>query len=148
MNSMCNMMQFVVSVATEHITASYLARLFMEHVLLKFGLCAVIVVDTDSKFKSTFVEMAECLNIKVHVAASRNHHTVGVERFHIFLNHTNTIYDEERGTLECFVEYAMVAAYVWNASHIDGTDIVRSVPAIGHKLKFPLISTVSNYHLP
>ena len=32
----------------------------------------------------------------------------------------------------------MVSAYAWNASHIDGTDIVRSFPAIGRELKLPL----------
>ena len=59
-------------------------------------------MDADGKFKGTFVEMAQCLNIKLHVAAARNHRTVGVERFHRFLNHSTTIYAEERGTSECF----------------------------------------------
>ena len=110
----------------------------MESVLLKFGLCTVIVIDAGNKFKGTFVEMAECLDIHVHVAASHNHRTVGVERFHKFLNHTTKIYAEERGTPECFVECGMVSAYAWNASHINGTDIVRSIHAIGRELKFPL----------
>ena len=77
MRSMCDMTQFV-AIPTQFVTASHLTRLFMESVLLKFGLCAVIVVDADSKFKGTFVEMAECLDMCVHVAASRNHCTVGV----------------------------------------------------------------------
>ena len=111
MKSICDMTQFVVDIATEYITASHLAQLFMESVLLKFGLCAVLIVDADSKFKGNFVEMAECLNIKVHVAASCNHRTVGVEQFHQFINHTTTIYAEERGTPECFVECGMVSAY-------------------------------------
>ena len=55
MNSTCDMTRFVVSIGTECITASFLAQLLMEGVLLKFELCAVIVVDADSKFKSTFV---------------------------------------------------------------------------------------------
>ena len=98
MNVMRDITQVVVSIGTEFITASFLERLFMEGVLLKFGLCAVIVVDADGKFKDTFVQMDECLKIKVYVAASRNHRTVGVERFHKCLNHTKTIYAEERGT--------------------------------------------------
>ena len=32
----------------------------------------------------------------------------------------------------------MVLAYTWNASRIDGTDIVRSVPTVGRELKVPL----------
>ena len=69
MNAMCDMTQFVVSIATEFITASHLARLFMEGFLLKFGLCALIVVYVDNKFEGTFVSMADALNIRVHVAA-------------------------------------------------------------------------------
>ena len=78
------------------------------------------------------------MNIKFYVAAARNHRTVGVERFHRFLNHSTTIYAEERGTSECFVECGMILAYAWNASPIDGIDIIKSVPAIGRELKFPL----------
>ena len=118
------MTQFVVSVATEFITASHLARLFMECVLLKFGLCCLLVVDTDNKFKGVFVDMADSLNIRMYVAAARNHKAVGVERFHKFLNHATTIFSEERGSAECFVECGMLAAYAWNASPIDGTDII------------------------
>jgi len=40
--------------------------------------------------------------------------------------------------LEPFVEVGMATVYAWNASPIDGTDIVRSVPAIGRTLRFPL----------
>ena len=138
LNAMCDMTQFVVFIATEFVTASHLARLFMEGVLLKFGLCSMIIVDDDSKFKSTFVEMAACLRLRLHVAAARSHKTVGVERFHRFLNHSTTIFAEERGTSECFVECGMMAAYTWNASPIDETGIIRSIPAIGRELKFPL----------
>ena len=32
----------------------------------------------------------------------------------------------------------MATAYDWNANLLDGTDIIRSVLAIGHTLRFPL----------
>ena len=91
MNSMCDMTQFVMCVVTKTVTASHLAMLFMGNVLLKFCLCALIVVNVDSKLKDTFIQMAESLNIRVHIAASRNHMTVSIERFHKFLNHSTTI---------------------------------------------------------
>ena len=31
----------------------------------------------------------------------------------------------------------MIATYAWNCSRIDGTDVVRSVPAMGREFKFP-----------
>ena len=61
-------------------------------------------VDTNRKFKDTFVGMVEYLNIIVHVAASRNHCTMGVEQPHKFLNHTITMYTKEHGTPEYFVK--------------------------------------------
>ena len=59
----------------------------MEHVLLKFGLCVMVVVDEGKEFCSTFKEMCRLLNIRCHTVAKRNHKVVGVERFHRFLNH-------------------------------------------------------------
>lgn len=82
--------------------------------------------------------MCALLKIRFHAAAKRNHKSIGVERFHAFLNRGTTIFAEERGSNECFVEAAMVLAYAWNASPVDGTGIIRSVPAIGRELKFPL----------
>ena len=37
-----------------------------------------------------------------------------------------------------FIEAVIVAGYAWNSSPIDGTDIIRSIPAIGRELKFPI----------
>jgi hypothetical protein len=31
----------------------------------------------------------------------------------------------------------MIATYAWNCSPIDGTNVVRSVPAMGHEFRFP-----------
>ena len=75
--------------------------------------------------------MCNKLKIKFHVVAKQNHKAVGVERFHKFLNKAQKISTEERGTSEPFVEIGMATAYAWNASPIDGTDIIRSIPAIG-----------------
>ena len=108
MNSMYNMTQFVVALATEHITTSHLARLFMESVQLKFGIYAVICVDTDSNFKDKFLTMVKCLDIRVHLAAIWSHKTIGVEQYHRFLDHSSKIFVEVRGTLKGFVECDMV----------------------------------------
>ena len=97
-----------------------------------------VVCDDGNDFRGTFEKMCRALNIKFHVVAKRNHKAVGVERFHKFLNHSEKISTEERGTSEAFVEVAMATAYAWNASPIEGTDIIRSFPAIGRELRFPL----------
>lgn len=118
--------------------ASYLARMFMEHVLLKFGLCLMVVIDDGNEFRGIFESMCNTLRIKFHIVVERNHKAIGVERFYKFLNHAQRISTEARGTSEPFVEVGIATAYAWNASPIDGTDIVRSVPAIGRTLRFTL----------
>ena len=57
MHNMCGITQFVVALVTEYITSFHLVRLFMDCLLLKSGLCAIIVVDSDCKFKDTFLVM-------------------------------------------------------------------------------------------
>lgn len=138
LNAMCDMTQFIVSTPIKTSESTFLARTFMEHVLLKFGLCVMVVCDAGSEFRGHFQAMCETLNLRFHLVAKRNHKAVGVERFHKFLNHAQKIGTEERGTSAAFVEIGMTTAYAWNASCIDGTEIVRSIPAIGRPLKYPL----------
>ena len=54
------------------------------------------------------------------------------------MNHVCNIFGEERETSEYFVESGMLSVYAWNASPIDGTEIIRSIPAIGRELKFSM----------
>ena len=42
----------------------------------------------------------------------------------------------------------MIAAYAWNAMPIDGTDIVRSIPAIGRPLRFPMDIVIADLPIP
>ena len=137
-NAMCDMTQFVITVPTKRIDATEMAKLFMEGVLLKFGLCIMVVCDEGSEFRGEFESMCKILNIRFHTVAKRNHKAVGVERYHKFLNHAQRISTEQRKTSAAFVEIGMTTAYAWNASCIDGTDIVRSLPAIGRALRFPV----------
>ena len=57
MNTMCDMTRFVVVVPVPDETSATLASYFMQHVLLKFGMCHLVVIDDDTPFKKTFVAM-------------------------------------------------------------------------------------------
>ena len=83
---MCDMCQWVICVAITTTEASNLAQMFMEHVLLKFGICVMVVCNDGNEFRGTFEKMCNKLNIKYHIVAKRDHKTVGVERFHRVLN--------------------------------------------------------------
>ena len=110
----------------------------MQDVLLKFGLCLLVVIDDGAPFKAAFTAACESLKIPFDCAAKRNHKSLLVEKFHRFLNKAVTIAASDRDTLDCFVEAGISAGYAWNSAPIDGTDIIRSIPAIGRELRFPL----------
>ena len=138
MNTMCDMNQFVVVVPVPDGTSATLDSQFMQYVLLKFGMCHLVVIDDGTPFKGAFVAMCQALNLNYDVLAKRNRKGLSVENFHRFLNKSVTIAAEERGTNDIFVPASIAAAYAWNSAPIDGTDIIRSVPAIGRSLYFPL----------
>ena len=143
MNTLCDLTQFIISTPTFNITAVHLAKLFMENVFLTFGTCAVIVVDDGSNFKGTFSEMCSSLNITLWCIARGNHKGNSVERYHRFLNKTQTITGNDRGNHQNFVENAKTSQYAWNSAPIDDTDIPRSVAAVGRAFKFPLDADIS-----
>jgi hypothetical protein len=128
---MCNLTGFVLVNAADNIAAHDLAPLSVQEVLLKIGFCGLVVVDDGSNFKGLFIAICDILSIDVHVAACGIHKTVGVKRFHQFLNKAAAIVSNDRGTNTIFVEAAHTAACAWHSSPIDGTDMIRSVPAIG-----------------
>jgi len=136
-NAMCDMTQFVITIPTKDSHAHTLARLFMQDVLLKVGFCSTVVVDDGNSFKETFKTMCEILNIRYHLLAKGNHQALSVERFHRYLNKAVTIAANDRDSNTEFVPAACTAAYAWNSSPIDGTDIIRSIPAVGQEFKFP-----------
>lgn len=134
---MCDMTQFVVTCPVKTTHAHELARVFMQDVLLRLGFCGMVVVDDGNTFKGTFADMCTKLNIQFHSLSKGNHKALSVERFHRYLNKAVAIAANDRGTNTVFVEAAAVAAYAWNSSPIDGTGIVRSIPAIEREFKFP-----------
>jgi hypothetical protein len=59
-------------------------------------------------------------------------------RFHSFLNKSVTLATNDRDNIaEVYIPASALACYAWNSSPIDGTYIVRSVPAVGREFWFP-----------
>ena len=73
LNSLCDLTQFVVSITTFYITAAALAKIFMEEVLLTFGMCAVVVVYDRRNFKDISKEMCEHLKLTCWCISRGNH---------------------------------------------------------------------------
>jgi hypothetical protein len=79
--AMCDLTGFVICHPVSNTTSEGLARIFMEEVLLKVGLCGVMVVNAASAFLSVFKEMCDVLGLRFHQAARGSHKAVSAERF-------------------------------------------------------------------
>ena len=90
-NSMCDMIQFVVVVPVSNESSATLASYFMQYVLIKFGLCHLVVLDDGTSFKRYFIAMCQALNLNYDILAKRNHKGLCVEHFYHFLNKSVTI---------------------------------------------------------
>ena len=138
MNSMCDITQFIVSSPTVDITAANLAQMFCADVIFSFGMCSVVVVDDGSSFKNVFMDMCKRLGLTYWVLSRGNHKGNSVERYHRFLNKTQAIAGNDRGTHDVYIQNAKTSQYAWNSAPIDGTDVVRSMAAVGRTFRFPL----------
>ena len=132
------MCQFVVVVPVPDETYATLADYFVQHVLMKCGMCYLIVLYNSTPFKGAFVAMCQSLNLNYEILAKRNHKRLSVEYFHPFLNKSVIIAAENCGTTDIFVPTGIAAGYTWNSAPIDGIDILRSIPDISRELHFPL----------
>ncbi len=120
------------------ITAEVLADITFSQFFCVFGLPRIVVVDADSKFCGIFTKTFENLGIHVEVVSRENHKAVRNERFHRYLNRVQRINTAETGSFFQWKQGVTFALYGWNAGPIDGTDIPRSVGAIGRTFPFPL----------
>ena len=71
--------------------------------LVKFGLCPLVVIDDGTPFKGAFVAMCTALDLNYDILAKRNHEGLSVEHFHRFLNKVVTIAMEDRQSNDVFV---------------------------------------------
>ena len=148
LNSVCDLTQFTISSITYDVTALHLSQLFMTDVILNFGMCAVIVVDAGSNFRGIFEEMSKLLDITFWPLARGNHKGNGAERYHRYLNKVQTIEGNNVGSNTNFMRIAKTTQYAWNSAPIDGTDIVRSMAAVGRDFRFPLDVKLSEIPTP
>ena len=79
-NAMCDMSQFVVVVPVTNESSAILAENFFQHVLMKFGLCHLVVINDGTPFKNAFVAMCTALDLNYEILAKRNHKGLTVEQ--------------------------------------------------------------------
>ena len=110
----------------------------MPDVLMKCGLCHLVVIDDDAIFKRLSTAICDYSTINYKVVSKRNHKGISVEIFRYFLNTFVTIAFKNRATVSILAEVGNTVAYAWNSAPIDSTDIICSIPEIGQELRFLL----------
>ena len=80
--------------------------------------------------------MYQSLNSNYDILAKYNHKGLTIYYFNHFLNKSATITAKECGTNDIFVPDITATGYVQNSVLIDGTNILRSVPAIDQEHHF------------
>ena len=81
---MCDMTLFFVSIALVYVTVLDLSKVFIDNILLKFGICILLVVGNGSTFIGIFIHMAKALNIRLCKASKRSHRRWAWNVFIIF----------------------------------------------------------------
>lgn len=130
---------FSIIAELDSVDSVTLAAAFMKHGLLRFGFCLLVPPDAGSAFEKHFSGMCRSLKLPCKPGLKNNKKSVSVKRLFRFFNKAVTLAADQRGgDLKVTVEAVHVANYAWNASPINNTDIIRSVPALGRPFWFPI----------
>ena len=105
---------------------------------LRYGFCHTIVLDKDSKFCGVCREAIDLLKINCHVLSGDNHNPMLVERLCRYFNKGLKIMCNERDTVRVALESLLLLLYAWNSCPVPGTDISRSLVAVGREFAFPI----------
>ena len=109
----------------------HLTKLFMENIVILFGVVEIIAVESGSWFKRIFKDMCTSLGIIYQLLVHEDNKGTRVEKYHHFLNKTHAIAGQDRGTHYIFLHNVKTSEYNQNSAPIDGTYILRSVADVG-----------------
>jgi hypothetical protein len=83
-----------------------------------------------------FKESLDLLNINYHVLSGDNHNPMLVERVNRYLNEGLHIMTNERDSIRTALEAILLLIYAWNSCPVPGTNISRSLVAVGREFSF------------
>jgi hypothetical protein len=128
------------------INAHKVANAVVSTLFITVGLPRLIVVDADSiSFAGVFVQLFQLLQVPVYTVSRENHKAILNERFHRYFNKVQRINSADMNELLKWKQGVCFSLYGWNAAPIDGTDIARSVVAVGRDFPlFPIDLSASN----
>jgi hypothetical protein len=133
----CGMCTFATMEPITNANAASYASAIMK-IILRFGFCHTCVLDKASKFFGVCREALDLLKIDCHVLSGGNHNPMIVERLNRYLNEGLRIMTNERDSNRIALEAILLLIYAWNSCPVPGTDISRSMVAVGREFTFPI----------
>jgi hypothetical protein len=133
----CGMCTFAAMEPISNANSTTYASAIMK-IVLCYGFCHTIVLDKDSKFFGICREALDLLKINCHVLSSGSHNPMLVECINCYLNQGLCIMCNERNSNRVALKAILLLIYAWNSCPVPGTDISRSMVAVGHKFAFPI----------
>jgi hypothetical protein len=118
-------------------SATKFASVIMK-IQLRYGFCHTLVLDKDSKFFGVCREALDLLQVSCHVLSGGNHNPMLVERVYGYINKCLKIMTNDRELIQVALEAILLLIYAWNSCSIPGTDISRSLVAVGCEFAFPI----------
>jgi hypothetical protein len=141
----CSMTRFASEESIQHADSKTFVSGIMR-VPLRYGFCHMAVLDKDSNFGGVCSEAFDLLQINCHVLSGNNHNPMMVERINRYLTKGLKIMTDERDSVWIALEAILLLLCAWNSCPFSGTDISRSLVAIGREFAFP-INYLTNKHL-
>jgi hypothetical protein len=135
---LCTMTGFVSLAFISTVNSEATARMSFSHFFVSNGSPKLILVNDGSDFKGVLAQMCETLGIQYYVVAPEAHNAVFSKRFHRYLNKVERLGVVDHQSYEKWKMNAIFASYAWNASPIDGTDVISSFAAKARTFRFPL----------
>ena len=133
----CGMCTFGAIEPVSGANATTFASAIMK-IQLRYGFCHTVVLDKDRKFYGVCREALDLLKINCHVLSGDNHNPMLVERLCRYFNKGLTIMCNERNSVRVALECLLLLLYAWNSCPVPGTDISRSLVAVGREFAFPI----------
>lgn len=138
LTGICTMTGFAITGFIDKVQSAEIAVAAFQYIFTPFGFPTLVMLDAASTHHREVVRFLEMLNVPYYMAPPQAHNAIMSERFHRYLNKVQKIHAADTQVYNQWKLGTLFAAYAWNASPIDGTDIVRSFVAIGKHFKFPL----------
>ena len=139
-----NLTGFANLAFSSQVSSEMIARLAFSHFFVPNGLPKLVIVDGGSEMKGVLIAMCEQIGIPYYQAPPEAHNSILCERFHRYLNKVEKIGAADAESYEKWAMNALFAAYAWNGSPVDGTDIIRSFAAKARTFHFPLDIQIDN----